>query len=128
MRIAVGVDLVHVPRMARNAQHPSFLDRAFTAPEQAQCAGRPASLAGRWAAKEAAMKALGRGVGAIPLTEIEVLGAESGAPELLLHGAAGAVAAEQGWTTWSVSISHDGDYATAVVMALAPAPAEPPGS
>jgi holo-[acyl-carrier protein] synthase len=122
MRIAVGIDLVHIPRMARNAQRPSFLDRAFTALEQEQCAGDPARLAGRWAAKEAAMKALGRGLGEIPLTDLEVLRDGSGAPQLLLHGRAGVVGSDQGWTTWTVSVSHDGDYATAVVMALAGAP------
>jgi holo-[acyl-carrier protein] synthase len=114
---AVGIDLVQVARMARNVERPGFLKRAFTPAEQRLCAGDPARLAGRWAAKEAAMKALGRGIGELPMTDLEVLAEPSGAPRLLLSGAAAAVARSAGWTAWSVSISHDGEYATAVVVA-----------
>jgi holo-[acyl-carrier protein] synthase len=114
---SVGIDLVQVARMARNIERPGFLNKAFTQAEQRLCAGDASRLAGRWAAKEAAMKALGRGIGEIPMTDFEVLSEPSGAPRLMLSGVAAAVARSAGWTTWSVSISHDGEYATAVVVA-----------
>ena len=115
--VAVGIDLVRVSRMAARVDHATFLDRAFTPAEQQWCAGDPSRLAGRWAAKEAAMKALGRGLGEVAMTDLEVLAEPSGAPRLHLSGSAGAAAGAAGWTSWSVSISHDGDYATAVVVA-----------
>jgi holo-[acyl-carrier protein] synthase len=119
--ITTGIDLVHVPRIARSVTRSArtFLDRAFTPAEQEVCAGDPARLAGRWAAKEAVLKALGRGIGEIPMTDIEVLRAASGAPVLHLAGRAAAAAQAGGWGHWSVSISHDGEYATAVAVALA---------
>ena len=115
--LAVGIDLVQVSRLAARADHATFLDRAFTPAEQQWCAGDPTRLAGRWAAKEAAMKALGRGLGQIPMTDIEVLAEPSGAPRLELAGAAADAAGAAGWTSWAVSIAHDGGYATAVVVA-----------
>jgi holo-[acyl-carrier protein] synthase len=119
MAVTVGIDLVQVSRIDRAAQRTgaTFLDRAFTPAEQQLCAGVAARLAGRWAVKEAVMKALGQGLGQLPMTDIEVLTEPSGAPRLTLAGAAGAVAARAGWSCWSVSISHDGQYATAVVVA-----------
>jgi len=114
---AVGIDLVRVARMARNLDRPGFLNRAFTPAEQRLCAGDASRLAGRWAAKEAAMKALGRGIGEIPMTDLEVLAEPTGAPRLQLSGVAAALARSAGWESWSVSISHDGEYATAVVVA-----------
>jgi holo-[acyl-carrier protein] synthase len=120
MQIVVGVDLVHVPRiagvMARSGA--TFLDRSFTPAELELCGGDPARLAGRWAAKEAALKALGRGIGELPMSDVETLAEPSGAPLLRLAGRAAAAATAAGWTQWSVSISHDGEYATAVVVVL----------
>lgn len=120
MGIAVGIDLVHVPRLARHAATPdsAFLARAFTPAERELCAGDARRLAGRWAAKEAAMKALRSGLGEVSMIDIEVRPEASGAPTLHLSGRAAARAADAGWTQWSVSISHDGQYATAVVVAL----------
>jgi holo-[acyl-carrier protein] synthase len=121
MRIAVGVDLVHVPRIAAAVARSgaTFLDRSFTPAELELCGGDPARLAGRWAAKEAALKALGCGIGELPMLDVETLAEPTGAPLLHLAGRAAAAASEAGWTQCSVSISHDGDYATAVVVAVA---------
>jgi holo-[acyl-carrier protein] synthase len=121
MRIVVGVDLVHVPRIAGAVARSgaTFLDRSFTPAELDLCGGDPARLAGRWAAKEAALKALGMGIGELPMSDVQTLAEPSGAPQLRLTGRAAAAASAAGWTQWSVSISHDGDYATAVVTALA---------
>ena len=118
--IAVGTDLVYVPRIARNAQRlgAAFLERAFTGEELLLCGSDFRRLAGRWAAEEAALKAVGRGLDGIAMTSIEILAEASGAPVMSLSGAAESAADDQGWSHWSVSISHDGEYATAVVMAL----------
>jgi holo-[acyl-carrier protein] synthase len=113
--LRVGTDIVEVARVARmvDAVGQPFLDTAWTAAEQAACAGRTESLAARWAAKEAALKALAVGVDAVPLTDVEVVPG----PELLLHGAAAARASALGLTTWAVSLSHDGGLALAFVAA-----------
>jgi holo-[acyl-carrier protein] synthase len=58
------------------------------------------------------------GIGELPMSDVQTLAAPSGAPLLHLAGRSAAAASAAGWTQWSVSISHDGDYATAVVMAL----------
>lgn len=120
MGIAVGIDLVEVSRLARHAANPdsAFLGRAFTPAEREVCGADVRRLAGRWAAKEAAMKALGRGLGDVAMTDIEVRVEPSGSPQLHLSGRAATLAAEAGWVQWSLSISHDGQYATAVVAAL----------
>ena len=76
------------------------------------------SLAGRFAAKEAAAKALGCGIGEVTWKEIEILGDEQNAPVLTLHGAAEAKAKELGLTTWSVSISHSQSHSVAFVVAI----------
>ncbi len=115
--MAVGIDLVRVSRIAERAEHTAFVSRVYTVAEQQLCAGDAARLAGRWAAKEAAMKALGRGIGEIPMVDLEVLAEPTGAPRLVLSGVAASLARAVGWTSWSVSISHEGDYATAVVVA-----------
>jgi holo-[acyl-carrier protein] synthase len=119
MPVTVGIDLVHVPRMERLLRSQRMRARVFTPAEQALCGEQAQRYAGRWAAKEAVMKALGQGIGELAPTEIEVLAGASGAPLLCLHGAAAAAAAEEGWETWQVSISHDGEYATAIAIAMA---------
>jgi holo-[acyl-carrier protein] synthase len=118
--LAAGTDLVHVPRIAGNVERhgAAFVDRAFTADEQALCGSDARRLAGRWAAKESVLKVLGAGLLAVPLTDVEVLAEPSGAPVLRLAGRAAELAEQAGWVHWSVSISHDGDYASAVAVAL----------
>ncbi|HEX6887865.1 MAG TPA: holo-ACP synthase [Candidatus Nanopelagicales bacterium] len=119
MPVTVGIDLVHVPRMERLLRSQRTRERVFTPAEQLLCAEQAQRFAGRWAAKEAVMKALGQGIGELAPTEIEVLAGPSGAPALCLHGAAATTAADQGWETWQVSISHDGEYATAIAIGTA---------
>ncbi|MBP7694670.1 MAG: holo-ACP synthase [Anaerolineales bacterium] len=126
--LRAGVDLIAVERVrAALARHGErFLNRVFTAQERADCAGQPASLAARFAAKEAAAKALGCGIGDVGWTEIEVVRGPRREPELRLHGAARRRAAEQGWRTWAVSLSHTQDQALAFVVAADDRPAEQP--
>ncbi|MFK7961993.1 MAG: holo-ACP synthase [Phycisphaerales bacterium] len=119
-----GIDLVEIERIGRMLEsHPErFRDRCFTPAEQAwaDAGGRLTMqrFAGRFAAKEAASKALGTGIsGDIRWTDFEVLPADGGAPILQLHGGAAARAAERGITNLHISITHSGGLAMASVIA-----------
>lgn len=120
--VGVGVDLCEVERMRRAVGRTAgFADRVFTAGEQAYCraARDPAErFAVRFAAKEAVLKALGAGLGACRLRDIEVVRSASGAPALVLHRTAAALAAERGVGAWQVSLTHTAATAGAVVLAV----------
>jgi holo-[acyl-carrier protein] synthase len=113
------VDLVEIRRVAALAGRygERFTRRVFTPAECTECGDRPESFAARWAAKEAVAKALGTGFGPVGFCEIEVLRECTGQPELRLHGRARALAEERGLHSWAISISHDGGYAVAFVVA-----------
>ncbi|MEA4906089.1 MAG: holo-ACP synthase [Chloroflexi bacterium] len=115
-----GVDLIEIDRLAGidPAIRQRFLERVFTPGELADAGGSDASLAGRFAAKEAAAKALGCGIGPVSWQEIEVQRGPQRQPLLVLHGAARRLADEQGLTRWSLSISHSRTHAIAMVVAL----------
>ncbi len=118
----LGTDLVEVERFRLAlARRVTLSDRLFTEGEQEYASGQHdpvKSLAARFGAKEAVMKALGAGLGAFGFHEVEVVREESGAPGLALRGAAAALAAERGVTAWQVSLSHTESTAVAVVLAL----------
>ncbi|MGE5462223.1 MAG: holo-ACP synthase [Syntrophothermus sp.] len=120
MRLATGVDLIEIARIeeviSRHGKH--YLERIYTPAELEQCGKRTESLAGRFAAKEAAVKALGCGIGDVSWKEVEVLGDEQNAPVLTLHGAAKQKADELGLVIWSVSISHSQSHCVAFVVAI----------
>jgi holo-[acyl-carrier protein] synthase len=120
--VGVGVDLCEVERLRRTlARTPGFADRVYTAAEREHCGRRrdPAEgLAARFAAKEAVLKALGRGLGACAFRDIEVVRAASGAPSIVLHDTAARLAADHGVTSWKVSLTHTATMAEAVVIAL----------
>lgn len=119
MSLAVGADLIAVHRLAAVVERygARFTGRVFTEHELLVCAGRAESLAARWAAKEAVAKALGTGIGQVAFREIEVVSREGSRPQVALHGRAAALAAEQGLTTWAISLSHDSGFALACVVA-----------
>jgi holo-[acyl-carrier protein] synthase len=123
MILGLGTDLVAVPRLEAvlSRHRERFLGRVFTPAEQADCFSRaqPARhLAARLAAKEAAMKALGTGWGlGIRWQDVEVQSGGAVPPVLLLTGAARDRANARGIRQALVSLSHDGDYAIAVVVA-----------
>lgn len=94
-----------------------FLARFFTEQEQAYCHGRAASLAGRFAIKEAVGKALGTGIGDIRWVDVEVVCDERGKPELVLHNQAKRLADERGLTQWAISLSHTKTEAIGFVVA-----------
>jgi holo-[acyl-carrier protein] synthase len=118
----IGVDLCEVDRMrVALARTPTLRGRVFTEAEQAYCDRRndPAErYAVRWAAKEAVVKAMGRGVGACRWTEIEVVRAATGAPSVILHGGAQTLALEQGITRWLLTMTHTHQVAQAIAVAL----------
>jgi holo-[acyl-carrier protein] synthase len=121
--MTVGIDLVRVSRVAESLAQfgERFLKRVFTDGEIAYATASPAMaaerLAARFAAKEAALQALGFIDGG-SWRQIEVTRQASGRCELSLHGAARDAAAHAGVTGIAVSLSHEGDYATAVVVAM----------
>lgn len=126
--ITCGVDLIEVARVAQavERQGQRFLDRIFTANEQAYCRGRAERLAGRFAVKEAVAKALGTGIGDVRWVEIEIVCNERGQPHLHLHGDAARLAAAHGCTHWSISLSHTATHAVGYAVALqAPGGANP---
>ncbi len=115
----VGIDVVEIARIAALEQRfgERFLRRVYTRAELAHCAGRPASLAARWAAKEAAAKVLGTGIGDVSWRDLEVVRDASGQPALRLHGSALARAAGLGLTQFALSLSHTAELAVAIVVA-----------
>lgn len=128
-RIRHGIDLVEVERLGDiMTRTPTFEDRVFTPAERDYCRSQARPLlhfAGRFAAKEAALKALGLGLGAIgvaqALQDLEVL-REGTAPKLRFHGKPAAVAEELGVFDVSLSITHTDAFAIASVTMLAAGP------
>ncbi len=118
--IATGIDLLKIDRLTRlePAIKKHFLARVYTPREIEECTDRDSSLAGLFSAKEAAVKALGCGIGRVGWKDIEILSDELGKPQLILHEAARENAEQAGWFSWSVSISHTTEYAIATVTAL----------
>lgn len=116
--LVVGIDIVEVSRVAAVwARHGErFRARVFTARELAESDGRVPSLAARFAAKEAAAKALGTGIGAVGWRCIEVRTLPSGQPTLVLHAAAAVRARTLDLHEWQVSLSHSRTLAVACVV------------
>ncbi len=114
MIVGVGLDVVDVQRLAVALQRtPTLARRLFTDGERDLPV---ASLAARFAAKEAVAKALGA-PGGLRWTDAEVIREDDGRPRLALHGGVAAEALAQGISSWHLSLSHDGGIATAVVVA-----------
>ena len=114
----VGIDLIEIARISRARQRwgERFLNRVFSASEVVASHGRAASLAGRFAAKEAAAKALGVGIGPVDWRDIEVSVGAAGEPLLLLHGRARELSQRLGVSQAVVSISDTAEHAVAVVV------------
>lgn len=118
MKLSSGVDLIEIERIREAIERHGnrFVERIFTDGELRACSGRVASLAARFAAKEAAAKALGCGIGDVSWQEIEVVGDENNAPHLVLHGTAIKMAGKLGFNQLSVSLSHTHEHAIALVV------------
>ena len=122
--VAVGLDVVFIPRIVESLQSfgERFEERLFTPAEIAYARSAPAQraerLAARFAAKEAVIKALAMGDTGLDWRDIEVVRSEDGGCSIVLHGTAGSALAARGDDRVLVSLSHDADYAAAVVAVL----------
>lgn len=121
----VGIDLVTVAAVTQSIAQfgQRYLHRIYTAQELADCGGEqspsPMRLAARFAAKEAALKVLRPHQHWYDWRHIEIKRSQGGWVELQLHGAAALQAAQQGLQSFSVSLSHEREYAVAVVIGTA---------
>lgn len=118
----VGIDLVRVSRIEESLSRfgDRFLERLFHRDEIAYALAAPAvcaeRLAARFAAKEAALKALNVAHCGIAWRDIEVRRGGDGDCSLILHGTAQKAAREANLQVASLSLTHEGDYAAAVVL------------
>jgi len=122
MIVGSGIDLAEIGRIRNSVERygPRFLNRVYTAAEQAYCLRKrnsAESFAARFAAKEAGAKALGTGISfGVNWLEIEVVREASGRPTLKFHGRAAEIAAHLGVAHAALSITHTTDLAMASVV------------
>ena len=122
MIISIGIDIIEVRRVRETIERtPRFVTRVFTDAEQAYCESRGAAAAqhyaARFAAKEAALKALQTGwSGGIGWQDIEVSARDSGAPVISFHGRARELYQQTGATAAHLSIAHTTEHAIAEVV------------
>ncbi len=118
--IGTGIDAVEIGRFrALLVRRPRLVQRLFSLEEQSLAKRRNdpvPTLAARFAAKEAAMKALSTGLGGVDFTDLEVLSEPSGAPRLVVSGRARERAGLLGVTSWHVSLTHTEILSMAVVV------------
>ncbi len=119
----IGTDIIECERIGRMVERHGeyFVRRIFTEREIKYCSDRKSRdqhFAGRWAAKEAVLKALGTGwIAGIAWTDVEVIHEPGGKPVIELHGGAAEIAAEKDITEILISISHCKSHATAFAVA-----------
>jgi holo-[acyl-carrier protein] synthase len=122
MIVSIGIDIVEVYRIAETlARTPRFSERVFTDRERVYCDSKGAaaaqSYAGRFAAKEAFLKALQTGWrGKITWHDIEILSDDQGVPTLNISGEASALFLKTGATRSHISISHTAEHAVAQII------------
>jgi holo-[acyl-carrier protein] synthase len=129
LKICLGTDIVYIPRIRQAFERfgDRFMQRIYTPTEQhtyhqlQQRDGRQyraiAYLAGRWAAKEAVVKALGTGWTGVRYTDIEIGRQPNGAPSVLLAPHIRSLTSNEAHgNEWQISLSHDTDYAIATAL------------
>lgn len=123
--LSTGVDILYVPRVetALNKFGNRFLERCFSPLEIKMSRGHVSEYAVRYAAKEAVSKALGVGLrlmarNGIHFHDVEILNDRFGKPYVVLHNWAKERAEELGLKEWSVSLTHEREYAVAFVVAM----------
>jgi holo-[acyl-carrier protein] synthase len=124
MNLRVGTDLVSVATVRESLDGPHrehYLERIYTPREVGDCRGpsgrvEPERLAARFAAKEAAIKALPGAGDGVRLTQIELVKDASGSVELLLSDRAAELFEESGGEQIAVSVSHEAGFAAATVV------------
>ncbi|MEG2769456.1 MAG: holo-ACP synthase [Oscillospiraceae bacterium] len=118
MVIGIGVDTTLIERIEKSSQKEHFMQRFFSDRERAMFARKgniAQSIAGNYAAKEALGKALGTGLSGFVWNEASILRAEIGAPYFIYEGHLQELMQKNHWKA-SVSITHEGEYATAFVL------------
>ena len=126
----IGTDIVECLRIRNMIERHAdlFLTRVYTPQEIAYCSTRKASVehyAGRWAAKEAVLKAIGTGwARGITWQDVEVRNDVSGAPKIALSGQVREECQRQGIADMLISISHCRSHATAFAIAVGPGTTE----
>jgi holo-[acyl-carrier protein] synthase len=116
----LGIDIIKVERIRASLERfgDRFSNRVLTPTERRYVRGRPETMAGRWAAKEAVSKVLGLGVRGIGWRDIEVERLPTGQPAVRLHGRAASRAEQLGMGRIALSISHESDYAVAIAYGI----------
>ena len=122
MIAGLGTDIVEIQRIRAIIKRRGhvFVSRIFTVAEREYCSrasDSTARFAGRFAAKEAVLKALGTGLRGMRWQDVEITRNEEGKPSVRLHGGAAQIAEKQGITHIHLSISHSRDYALAYAIA-----------
>lgn len=115
----LGIDIIEINRIGKAMKASRFMDRIYTPREQEYIksrGGNISTVAGYFAAKEAAAKALGTGIGALRWVDIEIFRDPKGKPNIQLHGNAKKLMIEMGAKDIQVSISHSREYAIAQVV------------
>lgn len=129
--IGIGTDIVQCQRIATMIEKhgDTFLNRVYTNREIDYCGGRKSCIqhySGRWAAKEAILKALGTGwARGVQWTDIEVVNDGGGKPSVNIGGEAHVLCQRMGIKEVLISISHCNDYATAFATAVGIANQDP---
>jgi holo-[acyl-carrier protein] synthase len=134
--LGIGTDIIECPRIGKMIENHGelFLRRIYTEREIRYCQARKHAIehfAGRWAAKEAILKAIGTGRShGIARTDIEVRNGPGGRPQVMVCGRARETAIERGIADIQLAIAHCRTYATAYAMAVGRtvAPPAPPSS
>ena len=118
MILRSGVDLIEIERFDRIEPRirTRFIHRVLTSQERLEVKDSNSTLAGKFAAKEAVVKALGCGIGPVSFQDIEILHDANGQPILRLYKNAKRIAEQNKSNDWSVSISHTQHYAVAIAI------------
>jgi holo-[acyl-carrier protein] synthase len=130
--LGIGTDIVECPRIGKMIEQYGelFLRRVYTEREVRYCQSRKHAIeyfAGRWAAKQAILKAMGVGWSrGVSWTDIEIRPGKSGQPHVLVCGVAKEIAREREIADILITLAHCRTYATAYAMALARPPIETP--
>ncbi len=118
MIVGIGVDTVEISRVVRACEREHFVSRIFTEAEAAQFDKSRRRAASDFAGKEAVVKALGTGFSGIEAREVEILRRETGAPYVVLHGAAKAKAEQLQIAEIFISITNTKELATAFAVGV----------
>jgi len=116
----IGIDIIEITRIKKAITRwgESFVKRVYTEPELSLCRGKVSSLAARFAAKEAVIKAIAKDSKGIFLRDIEILAEPSGKPLVHLYGKAQGLAKDLGLDRLTVSLSHSKEHAIALAIGI----------